>query len=172
MVGKVLTGNGITTYGNGATSLIGGDELSDTECDELQQLCRQPLDAFQEQRGEVVFVHRSRYRTPITSSRVSTTAVSVWVSTGSTKVWPPASPPAPRTPGTSRDGDGGKRHALRHAVEARLHVVVAFPQAAGLHRDAPHIDRVPLLFLGGEIAGHRCSVGQKESSVWPVKRPA
>jgi hypothetical protein len=29
MVGKVLTGNGITAYGNGAYSLIGGDDLSD-----------------------------------------------------------------------------------------------------------------------------------------------
>jgi hypothetical protein len=30
MVGKVLTGNGITACGNGAYCLIGGDELSDT----------------------------------------------------------------------------------------------------------------------------------------------
>ncbi len=84
-VGKVLTVNGITAYGNGAYSLIGGDELSDTERDKLRQLCRQRLDAFREQRGEEVFVHRSRYRTPITSSRESATAVSVWVSPGSTK---------------------------------------------------------------------------------------
>jgi hypothetical protein len=35
-------------------SLIGGDELSDTERDALQQLCRQRLDAFREQRGEKV----------------------------------------------------------------------------------------------------------------------
>ena len=41
MVGKVLTGNGITAYGNGATSLIGGDE---------------------------VFANRSRHRTPISGS--------------------------------------------------------------------------------------------------------
>ena len=68
MVGKVLTGNGITHYGNGAYSLIGGDELSDTERDELQQLCRQRLDAFREQRGEEVFAHRSRHRTPISGS--------------------------------------------------------------------------------------------------------
>ncbi|CAK6694009.1 hypothetical protein ICNINCKA_01536 [Synechococcus sp. CBW1107] len=31
MVGKVLTGNGLTAYGNGAFSLVGGDELSDAE---------------------------------------------------------------------------------------------------------------------------------------------
>ncbi|MCX5932484.1 MAG: hypothetical protein NTW83_11840 [Cyanobacteria bacterium] len=85
MVGKVLTGNGITAYGNGTYSLISGEELSDAERDKLRQLCRQRLDAFREQRGEEVFVHRSRYRTPITSSRVSATAVSVWLSPGSTK---------------------------------------------------------------------------------------
>jgi hypothetical protein len=68
MVGKVLTGNGITAYGNGAYSLIGGDELSDAERDALQQLCRQRLDAFREQRGEEVFAHRSRHRSPISGS--------------------------------------------------------------------------------------------------------
>jgi hypothetical protein len=44
MVSKVLSGDGITSTGNGATSLIGGDELSDSERDELLQLlCRQGL---------------------------------------------------------------------------------------------------------------------------------
>ena len=38
MVGKVLTGNGITAYGNGATSLIGSDEPSDAERDALLEL--------------------------------------------------------------------------------------------------------------------------------------
>ena len=51
MVGKVLTSNGITAYGNGAYSLIGGDELSDGERDALLELCRQRLDAFREQRA-------------------------------------------------------------------------------------------------------------------------
>jgi hypothetical protein len=64
-----FTFNGITAYGNGATSLIGGDELSDAERDQLQQLCRQRLDAFREQRGEEVFGHRSRHRSPIRGSR-------------------------------------------------------------------------------------------------------
>ena len=58
MVGKVLTGNGITALGNGAYSLIGGDELSDGERDGLLELCCQRLDAFREQRGEEVFAHR------------------------------------------------------------------------------------------------------------------
>ncbi|MDH4405800.1 MAG: HIT domain-containing protein [Cyanobium sp. D14.bin.5] len=69
MACRVQTGNGITRYGNGATSLIGGaEELSDAERDALQQLCRQRLDAFREQRGEEVFAHRSRHRTPISGS--------------------------------------------------------------------------------------------------------
>ncbi|WP_231594521.1 HNH endonuclease [Synechococcus sp. CBW1107] len=68
MVGRVLTGNGITAYGNGAYSLIGGEELSDGERDELLELCRQRLDAFREQRGEEVFAHRSRHRSPISGS--------------------------------------------------------------------------------------------------------
>ena len=68
MVGKVLTGNGITAYANGAYSLIGADELNDAEREELQHLCRQRLDAFQAQRGDDVFAHRSRHRTPISGS--------------------------------------------------------------------------------------------------------
>ncbi len=68
MVGKVLTGNGITSCEKGIYALVGGDALSDAERDELQQLCRQRLDAFREQRGEGVFAHRSRNRTPINGS--------------------------------------------------------------------------------------------------------
>jgi hypothetical protein len=60
MVGRVLTGNGITRYGDGLYSLIGAVaegfcgavELSDSERDALLQLCRQRLDGFREQRGE------------------------------------------------------------------------------------------------------------------------
>ena len=54
MVGRVLTGNGITRYGDGLYSLFGADELSDSERDALLQLCRQRLDGFREQRGEEV----------------------------------------------------------------------------------------------------------------------
>jgi hypothetical protein len=68
MVGKVLTGNGITRYDQGAYDLVGGEELSDAEREELLQLCRQRLDAFRMQRGEEVFAHRSRHRTPISGS--------------------------------------------------------------------------------------------------------
>ncbi|MEY4805713.1 MAG: hypothetical protein RLZZ206_102 [Cyanobacteriota bacterium] len=47
---------------------MGGEELSDAERDQLLELCRQRLDAFREQRGEEVFAHRSRHRTPISGS--------------------------------------------------------------------------------------------------------
>ena len=68
MVGRVLTGNGITCYGDGLYTLIGAEELSDSERDALLQLCRQRLDGFREQRGEEVFAHRSRHRSPISGS--------------------------------------------------------------------------------------------------------
>jgi len=47
---------------------VGGEELSDVEHEELLKLCRQRLDAFRMQRGEEVFAHRSRHRTPICGS--------------------------------------------------------------------------------------------------------
>jgi len=85
MVGRVLTGNGITRYGDGLTTLIGAEELSDSERDALLQLCRQRLDGFRRQRGEEVYcfaeafgyAHRSRHRSPISGSvkyRVLTSA--------------------------------------------------------------------------------------------------
>ena len=54
MVGHVLTGNGITRYGDGLYTLIGAEGLSDSERDALLQLCRQRLDGFREPRGEEV----------------------------------------------------------------------------------------------------------------------
>jgi hypothetical protein len=63
-----FTFNGITAYGDGHDSLIGGDDLSDAERDALLELCRLRLDAFREQRGEEVFAHRSRHRSPISGS--------------------------------------------------------------------------------------------------------
>jgi hypothetical protein len=61
MVGRVLTGNGITRYGDGHTTLIGAEALSASERDALLQLCRQRLDRFREQRGEEVFATRRAY---------------------------------------------------------------------------------------------------------------
>ncbi|WP_411872184.1 HNH endonuclease [Vulcanococcus limneticus] len=63
-----FTFNGITAYGDGHDSLIGGDALSDGEGDSLLALCRRRLDAFREERGEEVLAHRSRHRSPISGS--------------------------------------------------------------------------------------------------------
>ena len=49
-----FTFNGITRYDQGTYDLVGGEELSDVEREELLQLCRQRLDAFRMQRGEEV----------------------------------------------------------------------------------------------------------------------
>ena len=68
MVGKVLTGNGITRCEKGTYALVGGDELSDPERDQLLALCRQRLDAFREQRSEEIFAHRTRHCMPISGS--------------------------------------------------------------------------------------------------------
>jgi ATP adenylyltransferase len=68
MVGRVLNGNGITRYGDRLYTLVGAEELSNSERDTLLQLCRQRLDGFREQRGEEVFAHRSRHRSPISGS--------------------------------------------------------------------------------------------------------
>ena len=65
MVGKVLTGNGITRCEKGTYALVGGEALSDAGTwpkasvaeplrDELLQLCCQRLDTFRMQRGEEV----------------------------------------------------------------------------------------------------------------------
>jgi len=51
-----------------SSDLVGGEELSDAERDQLLELCRQRLDAFREQRGEELFAHRSRHRSPISGS--------------------------------------------------------------------------------------------------------
>jgi len=49
-----FTFNGITRCEKGTYALVGGDELSDAERDQLLQLCRKRLDAFRDQRGEAV----------------------------------------------------------------------------------------------------------------------
>jgi hypothetical protein len=43
-----FTFNGITRYDQGAYGLVGGEELSDTERDEMLERCRQRLNAFRE----------------------------------------------------------------------------------------------------------------------------
>lgn len=68
MVGRVLHGNGITELLQGRYRLIGSEELSEGEPDELLQVCHQRVDAFRAKRGEEVFAHRSHHRMPISGS--------------------------------------------------------------------------------------------------------
>ena len=49
-----FTFDGITRYERGTYDLVGGEELSDAERDQLLQLCRQRLDTLRMQRGEEV----------------------------------------------------------------------------------------------------------------------
>lgn len=63
----MLTVNDITRCEKGTYVLVGGEELSDAEHDQLLELCRQRLAAFRQQRGEEVFAHPSRNRTPNSS---------------------------------------------------------------------------------------------------------
>jgi ATP adenylyltransferase len=63
-----FTFNGITRCEKGTVALVGGEQLSDAERDQLLALCRQRLDTFRQQRGEEMFAHRSRHRTPISGS--------------------------------------------------------------------------------------------------------
>ena len=138
-MGKVLTGNGITRYDQGAYGLVGGVaeglcaavKMRDAERDELLQLCRQRLDAFRMQRGEEVFAHRSCQRTPISGSvtyRVPTRAkgrcecFGAWLLLGRSRTswpwrWHPSSPEtraAPTTSKTCRRCLGGVQASYGH----------------------------------------------------------
>jgi hypothetical protein len=55
MVGKVLTGNGITRYERGTYDLVDGEELSDAERDELRWLRNRTI----QQRTADVFVQNT-----------------------------------------------------------------------------------------------------------------
>ncbi len=69
MVGKVLTKNRRITEKNGNEyTLIGVDELSQEEVDELVALCGQKIEDFERRRGESVWDHRRRGHRPISGS--------------------------------------------------------------------------------------------------------
>jgi hypothetical protein len=131
MVGKVLTGNGITRYERGTYDLVGGEDLSDVERDQLLKLCRQRLDAFRMQRGEEVFAHRSRHRWRWTTSCPGTRAVR----TTSATCRPSASAAMPPSDGRREAGcvfcalEGSGRVLLEN--ELALCIADAFPVTPG-----------------------------------------
>lgn len=69
MVGRVLTKNHeIATKDKDVYSLIGSDELSDEEAEQLIDLCEQRITEFEARRGEAVWSHRRRGHRPISGS--------------------------------------------------------------------------------------------------------
>lgn len=61
MVGRVLTKNHeIATKDKDVYSLIGSDELSIEEAEQLIELCEQKITEFEAKRGDAVWSHRRR----------------------------------------------------------------------------------------------------------------
>ncbi len=69
MVGKVLTKNHeIATKDKDVYSLIGSDELSNSEVEVLIKLCEQKIAGFEAKRGDAAWNHRKRGHRPISGS--------------------------------------------------------------------------------------------------------
>ncbi len=69
MVGRVLTKNhAIATKDKDIYSLIGSEDLSNEEAEELIQLCEQKIAEFEAKRGDSIWSHRKRGHRPISGS--------------------------------------------------------------------------------------------------------
>ena len=69
MVGRVLTKNrGITEKDGNTYRLIGSQDLSQEQVNELVSLCKQTIQDFEQQRGGAVWEHRKRGHRPISGS--------------------------------------------------------------------------------------------------------
>jgi ATP adenylyltransferase len=69
MVGRVLTNNrGITSKDGSVYHLNGAGELTDTQKNELVELCNARIKAYIESRGEAIWQHRKRGHRPISGS--------------------------------------------------------------------------------------------------------
>ncbi len=69
MVGRVLTKNrGITEKHGDNYHLIGADQLTKDQVDELIQLCQQKIEEFEQKRGDAVWSHRKRGHRPVSGS--------------------------------------------------------------------------------------------------------
>ena len=69
MVGKVLTKNHeIATKDKDIYSLIGSEDLSNKEAEELIELCKQKIAEFEAKRGDTIWSHRRRGHRPISGS--------------------------------------------------------------------------------------------------------
>ena len=69
MVGKVLTRNrGITNKDGNIYTLVGSNEISKSEIEELISLCEKRITDFESKRGDAVWAHRKRGHRPISGS--------------------------------------------------------------------------------------------------------
>ena len=69
MVGKVLTKNHeIATKDKDIYSLIGSEDLTNKEAEELIELCEQKIAEFEAKRGDTIWNHRRRGHRPISGS--------------------------------------------------------------------------------------------------------
>jgi len=69
MVGRVLTKNHeIATKDKDIYSLIGSEDLSNKEAEELIELCEQKIAEFEAKRGDTIWSHRRRGHRPISGS--------------------------------------------------------------------------------------------------------
>jgi ATP adenylyltransferase len=69
MVGRVLTKNHeIATKDKDIYSLIGSEDLSNKEAEELIELCEQKIAEFEAKRGDTIWNHRKRGHRPISGS--------------------------------------------------------------------------------------------------------
>lgn len=69
MVGRVLTRNrGITERDGDRYTLKGADALTDAQREELIELCKQKIEAFETRRGAAIWEHRRRGQRPIPGS--------------------------------------------------------------------------------------------------------
>lgn len=68
MVGRVLRKNGVVDKDNSIYSLKGFDDLTDSEVDQLAQVCDEALEKYLDKRGAALFDNRRRGRRPISGS--------------------------------------------------------------------------------------------------------
>ena len=68
MVGKVLNKNGITVKDKNKHSLIGFNELTKEQTEELINLCRDKLIQYEDKRGDKIWEHRATDREAISGS--------------------------------------------------------------------------------------------------------
>lgn len=68
MVGRILRKNGVTTKDKSEYSLVGYDSLSNSEINELIELCDLKIENYLNKRGDTIWEHRRRNRKSVPGS--------------------------------------------------------------------------------------------------------